>query len=134
MALQIAPVSSTALNVSVIREKPNAANVYAIDFADHPDLWICEIYQNVGNQFCVFDDLEPATEYTFEVHARAFASGFDIASEKKYFSGYTLSNCEFICLFLFECMYFLCNFQYKIYHMSFLERQAVYIKTTSFFK
>ncbi len=105
MALQIAAVSSTALNVTVIREKPNAANVYVVDFADHPDLWICEIYQNVGEQFCVFRDLEPATKYTFELHARAYADGFDIASEKKYYSGYTLANCKFIYLLLFECMH-----------------------------
>ncbi len=105
MTLDIVPVSSTALNLTVIRQKPNAANMYIIDFANNPDQWVCEIYQNVGDQFCVFGDLEPATEYTFEVHARAFADGFDIASEKKYYSGYTLANCKFIYLFLFECMH-----------------------------
>ncbi len=104
MALTIEPVSSTALNLSVIRESPNAANLYIIDFADRPDQWICEIYNGWGQQFCIFGNLEPATKYTFEVQARAYASGFDITSEKKYYSGYTLANCEFIYSFLFKYM------------------------------
>ncbi len=102
MALNIEPVSSTALNLTVIRENPNAADVYVVDFADDPDQWICQIYQRVGQQFCIFGGLEPATKYTFDVHGRAFANGFDIASEKKYYSGSTLTTCKFIYSVLLE--------------------------------
>ncbi len=104
MSLKIAPVSSTALNLTVIRENPNAANFYVINRQGHSGAWQCRIHKTLGQQFCLFSDLQPATKYNFEVQARTYANGFDIESEKKYFSGHTLANCMFIYSFLCEYM------------------------------
>ncbi len=105
MSLKIAPVNSTALKITVIRENLNAANFYIINHQGHSGPWQCKIHKTLGNQFCLFSGLQPATKYTFEVHARTYASGFDIESEKKYFSGYTLANGMFSYTLMCEYMY-----------------------------
>ncbi len=105
MSLNIAPVSSTALNLTVIRANPNAADLYVINVQDRPDPWQCRIHKTLGKQFCLFSGLQPATGYNFEVQARAYGMGFDITSEKKYFSGYTPANGMFSYSLMCEYMY-----------------------------
>ncbi len=132
MSLKIAPVNSTALKITVIRENPNAANFYIINHQGHSGPWQCKIHKTLGNQFCLFSGLEPATKYNFEVHARTYANGFDITSEKKYFSGQTLGNCMF-------SYSFMCEFIYRVLQtshikkplMSLIEDQAVSNKANS---
>ncbi len=54
----------------------------------------CMSYRLHKPKSCIYTDLEPGTEYTFIVHARAYAWGFDIISETKEYYGSTPPSCK----------------------------------------
>ncbi len=98
--MSIEPLSSTELKVTGIPQPDSRADMYQMTLKSQEIDEGCMSYRLQEPRSCFYRGLEPGTEYTFIVHARAYAAGFDIVSETKEFSGSTPPNCEHIHSFL----------------------------------
>ncbi len=87
--MSIEPLSSTSLKVTGIPQPDSRADMYQMTFKGEYIEAGCMSYRHHEPRSCIYRDLEPGTEYTFIVHARAYGWGFDIVSDTVEFSGST---------------------------------------------
>ncbi len=100
LGLKIEPLSSTELKLTPIQQPNTRADLYQMTFQGKEIEAGCRPLAHQEPRSCFYRDLQPGTEYTFIIHARAYAAGFDIVSDTLEFSGTTPPDCEHMHSFL----------------------------------
>ncbi len=89
LGLNIVPISSTMLNLTIIPPANSAASYFTVSFNPWDYDTSCTIYASRPRLSCIFRNLKPASKYNFMFFSGAIAEGLDIISDFKYKSGST---------------------------------------------